>query len=59
MNSLDIRVASKVAVVEGENMFDAVHAHCRYQSRVVNPNPGYVLANEQRAPFLVDSHAVG
>ena len=59
MNSLDVRIASKVALVEGENSFYAVDAHCRRQSRIVDLNARNVVTHKQGTPFLVDCHTVG
>jgi len=58
MNSLDVRIAGKVTLVEGKNSFDAVDAHCRRQSRIVNLHAGNVLTHQQGAPFPVDCHTV-
>ena len=58
MDGLDVRVARKVAGVEGKNSLDAVDVHCRRQSRIVNLNARDVVAHQQGSPFLVDGHAV-
>ena len=38
MNGLDFRIACKVTLDEGKNSLDAMDAHCRRQSRVVDLN---------------------
>ena len=58
MNSLDVRIAGKVTLVEGKNSLDAVDAHCRRQSRIVDLHSRNVLTHQQGTPFLVDCHAV-
>lgn len=58
MNCVDVWIASKVTLVEGQNSFDAVDAHCRRQSRVVHLHTGNVVSYQQSAPFLVDRRAV-
>jgi len=59
MNSLDVWIAGKVTLVEGKNSFEAVDAHCRRQSRVVDLNAGNLVTHKQGTPFLVDRRAVG
>src|SRR5271157_4133847 len=58
MNGQDISVASQVTLVEGKNSLDAVDAHCRRQSRIVDLHARNVVTHKQGAPFLVDGHAV-
>ena len=36
MHGFNICVPSEVLVVEGQNVLDAMHQHCRHQARVVN-----------------------
>ena len=59
VNGLDVRIASEVTRVEGKNSLDAVDAHCRRQSRVVDLNARNVVTHKQGSPFLVDCDAVG
>ena len=58
MNSLDVRIAGKVTLVEGKDSLDPVDAHCRRQSRIVDLHAGNVVTHQQGTPFLVDCDAV-
>lgn len=59
MNCFDVCVARKVALVESQDSFDAMHVHGGNQARVVNLNARDVVRNKQSPPFLMDRQAVG
>lgn len=45
MDGLDVRIASKVTLVEGKYSLDTVDAHGRSQSRVVDLHARYIMAH--------------
>ncbi len=59
MNGLYVAVTSKVLVVKGQNPPDVLYSHRGNQSRIVNLHAGDIVCNQQPAPLLVNSHAVG
>ena len=58
MHGFNIRVPSEVLVVEGQNVLDAVHQHCRHQARVVNLHARDAISYQKFAPVFVNRKAV-
>jgi hypothetical protein len=58
MHGFDIGVADKVLVIERQNAFNPVYAHCRDKARVVNLNAGDAMRYQKFAPLFVNGKAV-
>ena len=58
MEHLYIGIPRKVLVVEGQNVLDTMHAHCRYEACVVNLHAGDAVRYQESPPFLVNREAV-
>ena len=59
MNRLYVAITSKVLVVECQDPRDALYPHCGNESRIVNFHAGDIVRDQQPAPFLVNSQAIG
>jgi hypothetical protein len=59
MNGLYITITSKVFVIKCQNSRDVLYSHRRNQSRIVNLHAGDIVRDQQPAPFLVNSQAIG
>src|SRR5216684_5879570 len=58
MHGFNIRVPSEVLVVERQNVLDAMHAHCRHQTRVVNLHARDAMSYQKSPPMFVNGKAV-
>ena len=58
MNGLNVRITSKIPVIESQNSLDAMHSHRSGQSSVVNLNARHAMPHKQFPPLLVDQQTV-
>jgi hypothetical protein len=59
MNGLDVRIASKVPVIEGQYSPHVVNPHGGGRTRVVDLDTGHGVRDKKSSPLFVHRQAVG